>query len=89
MPDLNFSTADVLDIGDGYTYPRPDALKAAAHLLKAMQALHGCVDLALFVGTLSELLGGSHWLAVANELTDALEADPGLLGRTTREASNG
>ena len=87
MPDLNLSTADVFDIGDGFIYPRPAALKAAAHLFKAMQALHGCAEPDRFVGTLSELLGGPHWLAVANELTDALEADPGLLGLTTRGAS--
>ena len=79
--------ADVFDIGDGFVYPRPAALKAAAHLFKAMQALHGCAEPDRFVGTLSELLGGPHWLAVANELTDALEADPGLLGLTTRGAS--
>jgi hypothetical protein len=78
----------VIDVGDGFVYPRPAALKAAAHLFKAMQALHGCVDPDRFVGTLSELLGGPHWSAVAFELTDALEADPGLLGRTTREVSN-
>ena len=89
MPELNPTPANVLDAGDGVVHPRPAALKAAAHLLKAMQALHGSVDPDRFVGTLSELLGGPHWLDVANELTDELEADPGLLGRTTREASNG
>lgn len=84
MPDLTTT----LDVSDGCTCTRPDALKAAAHLLKAMLALHGYVDPDNFVGKLSELLGGPDWFDVANELTDELEADPGLLGLTTREASN-
>ena len=49
-----------------------------------MQALHGGVNPDRFVGTLAELLGGPHWYDVANELTDALEADPGLLGLSLR-----
>ena len=80
MPDLT----NTLDVGDGFVYPRPAALKAAAHLFKAMQALHGGVNPDRFVGTLAELLGGPHWYDVANELTDALEADPGLLGLSLR-----
>lgn len=37
MPDLTTT----LDVGDGFVYPRPAALKAAAHLFKAMKALNG------------------------------------------------
>ena len=80
---------DVLDTGDGLVYPRTAALKAAAHLFKAMQALLGGVDPDLYVNRLSDLLGGPHWINVANELTDELEADPGLMGAAIREASNG
>jgi hypothetical protein len=81
---------DVLDVGDGFIYPRTAGVNAAAHLFKAMQALHGGVDPDRFVSTLAELLGGPHWGAVANELTDELEADPGLLGLSLRsEASDG
>ena len=79
---------DVLDTGDGLVYPRTAALKAAAHLFKAMQALLGSVDPDLYVSRLAELLGGPHWFDVANELTDELEADPGLMGAATREASH-
>ena len=75
---------EVLDVGDGVTYPRTAGVKGAAHLFKAMQALHGGVNPDRFVGTLAELLGGPHWYDVANELTDALEADPGLLGLSLR-----
>ena len=81
---------DVLDIGDGFSYSRAAALKASVHLFKAMQALHSSVDPDRFVGTLAELLGGPHWGAVANALTDELEADQGLLGLSLRrEASDG
>ncbi len=88
MSNTTPAPADVLDTGDGLVYPRAAGVKAAAHLFKAMQALHGGVDPDRFVGALSELLGGPHWFDVANELTDELEADPGLLGAATREASN-
>ena len=78
------TTNDVLDIGDGFTYPRAAALKASVHLFRAMQALHSGVDPDRFVSTLAELLGGPHWYDVANQLTDELEADPGLLGLSLR-----
>jgi hypothetical protein len=78
----------VLDTGDGFTYPRTVGVKGAAHLFKAMQALHGGVDPDRFVCTLAELLGGPHWSAVANALTDELEADPGLLGLSLRSEAS-
>jgi len=83
-PAQGQSLPDVLDTGDGLVYPRAAALKAAAHLFKAMQALLGSVDPDLYVGRLAELLGGPHWFDVANELTNELEADPGLLGLSLR-----
>jgi hypothetical protein len=89
MPELNPTPADVLDVGDGLVYPRAAALKAAAHLFKAMQALHGSVDPDLYVNRLSDLLGGYHWFDAVNELTNELEDDPGLLGGATREPSHG
>ena len=78
------SLPDVLDTGDGLVYPRAAALKAAAQLFKALQALLCSVDPDLYVNRLAELLGGPHWLDVANELTNELEADPGLLGLSLR-----
>lgn len=84
MTEHNFSTADVLDIGDGFVYPRSAGLKGAVHLFKAMRALHEYVDPDRFVSCLAELLGGPHWLGIANELADELEANPGLFGREGR-----
>ena len=75
---------DTLDIGDGFVYPRSAGLKGAVHLFKAMQALHEGVDPDRFVSSLAELLGGPHWLGIANELADELEANPGLFGREGR-----
>lgn len=71
---------EVLDAGDGVVYPASAGLKAAAQLFKAMQALHGSVHSDHFANVLSELLGGSHWHATADQLIDELEANPGLLG---------
>ncbi len=86
-------TDTTFDVGDGFVYPRAVALKAAAQLFLAIQTLHGRVYPPRLVNTLSELLGGPQWLAVANELIDELEADPGflnrLLGLPSREASDG
>ena len=87
-PTPGQSLPDVLDTGDGLVYPRAAALKAAAHLFKALQALLSAVDPDLYVSRLAELLGGPHWYDVANELTNELEADAGLLGLSLRSVGS-
>ena len=67
-----------IDAGDGVTYPHADALRAAAHLLRAMQALGTSLEDA-YALQLADLLGGPHWHDAANALADELEADPRLV----------
>ena len=70
--------SSTVSAGDGMTFPRADALRAAAHLLRAMQALGTSFE-DLYVLKLADLLGGPHWHDAANGLADELEADPALV----------